>query len=197
MVQLFVRHKEWIVKLKGRTCVIYWLFTIKRCTGVNKRKNSRSKGARDNYIIRCLGRFKLVGVKMPEWEPDADRGLWALRDPRLSNPSHDEEEVLLWSEELGVNIAVCPRLQLISHIQETSPYQEYIFIKKCVRSFIEVRHYCWLCLFLYLWLYMYYGIQHPQPVVSDEPTGVRRSKTQRMVSCICRQNSLHLWGLRN
>ena len=28
-----------------------------------------------------------------------------------------------------------------------------ILIKKCVRSFIEVRHY--LCLYLYLYLYMY------------------------------------------
>ena len=76
-----------------------------------------------------------------------DRGLWALNDPRLSNPSQDEEEVLLWSEELGVNIAGCPRLRLISHTQETSTFsrikcESYIFIKKCVGSFIEVRHYC-------------------------------------------------------
>ena len=30
----------------------------------------------------------------------------------------------------------------------------YIFIKKSVRSFIEVRHYCWLCFRLYLY-YVY------------------------------------------
>ena len=34
----------------------------------------------------------------------------------------------------------------------------YIFIKKCVRSFIEVRKYVWLCFRLYL--YMYVAIQH-------------------------------------
>ena len=39
----------------------------------------------------------------------ADWGLAALSDPRLSNPSQDEaKEVVLWLEELGVNIAVCP-----------------------------------------------------------------------------------------
>ena len=80
---------------------------------------------------------------MPNWEPAADRGLWGLSDPRLSNPSQDEEEVLLWSEELGVKITVCPFLQLTSHTQPTSTLsrikcERYILIKKCVRSFIEV-----------------------------------------------------------
>ena len=32
--------------------------------------------------------------------------------------------------------------------------RDYIFIKKGVRSFIEVRHYCWLCSRLYLY-YVY------------------------------------------
>ena len=98
---------------------------------------------------------------MSKWDPAADRGLWALSDPRLSKPSQDEaKEVLLWSEELGVNIAVCPCLQLISHTQETSTFKEesvrdYIFIKKCIRSFIEVRILSVDCFRIYLYMYTY------------------------------------------
>ena len=94
----------------------------------------------------------------------ADRGLWALSDPRLSNPSQDEKEVLLWSEELGSICSSLSPFQITSHAQPTSTLsrikcERYIFIKKCVRSFIEVRHYCWLCflqifvLCICMWLY--------------------------------------------
>ena len=40
----------------------------------------------------------------------------------------------------------------LSHTTNISSFEceRYIFIKKCVRSFIEVRHYCWLCFHLYL-----------------------------------------------
>ena len=108
--------------------VIYWQSTepsIKSFTCVNKRKNSGSKWTLNNNITRCPGRLESVGDKMPKWEPVADRELWALCDTRLSNPSQDEaKEVLLWSDELGVNIAVCHCLQLISHTQQPSPFRE-------------------------------------------------------------------------
>ena len=47
---------------------------------------------------------------------------------------------------LGQYVVVCPRLQLTSYTQETSTLsrikcERYIFIKKCVRSFIDVRYY--------------------------------------------------------
>ena len=91
---------------------------------------------------------------MPNREPAADRGLWTLSDPQLSNPAKMRKKYS-W-----VNIAVCPRLQLISQTQPISTLsrikcERYIFfIKKCVRSLIEVRHYCWLCFRLYL-CYLY------------------------------------------
>ena len=90
-------------------------------------------------------------------------GFAVLSDPRLSNPSQDEEEVLLWSrEELWVKITVCPRLQLTSHTQPTSTLSRikcarYIFIKKCVRS-LKFVYYIRLCFHLYL--YMYVAIQY-------------------------------------
>ena len=93
--------------------VTYWPSTepsIKRCTCVNKRKNSWSRWTLNNNITRAR-RLELqlepVGDKISKWEPAADRGLWTLSDPRLSNPSQDEKEVLLWSEELG---SICSSL---------------------------------------------------------------------------------------
>ena len=68
--------------------------------------------------------------------------------------------MLLWSKkELGVNIAVYPRLQHISHTQSTPTLSRikcegYIFIKKYVRSFIEVRILC-LIMFLHIFVYVY------------------------------------------
>ena len=94
-----------------------------------------------------------VGDKMPNWKPTADRGLWTLSDQWLSNPAEMRKKYCC------VSIAVCHHLQLISHTQPTSTLsrikcERYIFIKKCVRSFIEVCHYCWLCFRLYLY-YVY------------------------------------------
>ena len=55
-------------------------------------------------------------------------------------------------------ILVCLSTHL-SHTTESTlsriKCERYIFIKKCVRSFIEVRHYLWL----YFRLYLYVGIQ--------------------------------------
>ena len=70
--------------------VIYWPSTepsIKRCTHVNKQKNNGSRWVLENNITRCPGWFESVGERMPAWEPAADRGLWVLSDPRLSNPA--------------------------------------------------------------------------------------------------------------
>ena len=53
--------------------------------------------------------FESVREKMPKWEPAADRGLWPLCDPRLSNPSQGEEEVLLCREKnLGQYSSLSP-----------------------------------------------------------------------------------------
>ena len=83
---LFIVFKHII----SQNIVIYWPSTepsIKRCTFVNKWKNSGSRWKLDNNITRCPERFESVGDKMPKWEPAADKGLWALSDPRLSNPA--------------------------------------------------------------------------------------------------------------
>ena len=87
-------------------------------------------GHNDNYITRCHRR---LGAAQPE----------CLRSAAMVKGT------------LGQYVAVCPRLQFTSHTQETSTLsrikcERYIFIKKCVRSFMEVRHYVWLCLCMYM-----------------------------------------------
>ena len=94
---------------------------------------------------------------MPKWEPAADRGLWALSDPRLSNPSQDEKKCCYGQRNLGVNIAVCPCLQLISHTEPTSTLsrikcERYIFKKKvfiCSLKFVIMFDYV-LHIFVYV-----------------------------------------------
>ena len=151
-------------KNKG-TVVTYWPSaepSIKRCTCVNKQKNSGSRFTLDNYITRRtdgLSQLESVGDQMPNWEPAADRGLWALSDPWLSNPSQDEKEVLLWSEELGsICCSLSPSPTHLSHTTNIDLFENKvweIYFYKEVCSFVH-----WsltLCLImLHIHLYMYY-----------------------------------------
>ena len=147
--------------------VIYWPSTepsIKRRTCANKRKNSGSRWTLINNITR-------VQTAWISWRQDASSVRSSLQTegfgPSVTHgwatPSQDEKEVLLWSrEELSVKITACLRLQLIFHTQPTSTLsrikcERYTFIKKCIRSFIEVRILCLIMFHIYL--YMYVAIQ--------------------------------------
>ena len=177
-LSLYVRlqhRSKWVqtpVMLLCSLFVIYWPLTessIKRSTCVNKRRNSGSRWTSDNYITRCHRRLGSVSVGVEvSWRHDAELRASSRQRalgpqwPTVAQPSQDEKEVLQWSEEFWVKITVSPRLQLTSHTQPTSTLlrikcEGYIFIKKCIHSFIEVRHYCWLCLRIYLYMYMYYA----------------------------------------
>ena len=94
--------------------VIYWPSTmpsIKRCTFVNKRRNSGSRWTSDNYITRCHRRLESVLV----WVGVSSRQDTELRAsgrkralgpqwPTVEQPNQDVKEVPLWSEELWVNM---------------------------------------------------------------------------------------------
>ena len=61
-------------------------------------------------------------------------------------------------EKKWVNIAVCPYLQssLTQH-RNINPFENnvleiHIFIKNCVRSFIDIRHYLWLFPLIYVYV---------------------------------------------
>ena len=99
----------------------------------------------------------------------------------------NEEEVLLWSEELGVNMwqSVSVSNSPLTHNQH-QPFRnsfenkvwEVYFLKKRVRSFIEIRILCWLCfrVYLYMHMYMVVTIQHFEyPVRWQKLLGSARS----------------------
>ena len=144
----------------------YWPSTepsIKRFTCVNKRKNSGSWWTQENYITRCLRRFEPVGVS---WRQDAElrangwQSVCALSDPRLSNPSQDEGDVLLWLEELGsICSSLSPSQTHLSHTTNNNPFENKvweIYFYKEVCSFVHwSRHYCWLCFRIYLYMHTY------------------------------------------
>ena len=78
---------------------------------------------------------------MTAWELAADRGLWTLSDPRLSNPSQDEQEVLLWSEELwSICSSLYPSPTHLSHATNINPFENKvweIYFYKDVCSFVH------------------------------------------------------------
>ena len=81
--------------------------------------------------------------------------------PTVEQPSQDEKEVLL-----GQYSSLSPTSTL-SRIK----CERYISIKKCVRSFLEVCHYCWLCYRLYLSMHTCIFV-YVCGYTTDEPTDV-------------------------
>ena len=94
-----------------------------------------------------------LGDRMPAWESACRLRACGPHWPTVEQPQPRwGRSAAMARRTLGQYVAVCPRLQLTSHTQPTSTLsrikcESYIFIKKCVRSFIEVRHYVWLGLF--------------------------------------------------
>ena len=96
---------------------------------------------------------------MPAWEPAADRGIWALCDPRLSNPNQDEKEVLLWSEELGsICSSLSPSPTHFSHTTNINPFENKvweIYFYKEVCSFIHWSSSLLLTMFPLIFTFVY------------------------------------------
>ena len=154
-----------ILKNKYGMIVIYWPsieLSFKRCTCVNKRKNSGSRWAWVNYITRCtngsswnMSQLETRCRIESQWQTE-DFGpsvthSWATQ-PRWGRSA------AMVRRTWGQYIAVCPHLQLTSHTQETSTLSridcERLYFYKEVCLFVHwSRHYCWLCFRLYLYIY--------------------------------------------
>ena len=114
-----------------------------------------------------LGQLKWesVGDKMPKWEPVADKGLWALSNPRLSNPAKMTKKCCYGQKNFGsICNSLSPTPTHLLHSTNINPFENKvweIYFYKEVCSFVHwSRHYCWLCFHLYLYMYMYAAIQH-------------------------------------
>ena len=166
--------------------VTYWPSTelsIKRCTCVNKQKNSETgvSGWRYRNITLTCGHgwirwwwqmrtptgsrwaWQLYN-QVPQtawvsssWSKDASgvrtssrQKAWALSDPRLSSPARIRKKCCYSQKNFGsICSSLSPSPTHLSHTRNITlsriKCERYIFIKKCVCSFIEVRHYVWLC----------------------------------------------------
>ena len=103
---------------------------------------------------------QLVGVRVAVWGRENQlpaEGLGPL-DPRLSNPAE-------WERSAAKDRGICCSLfslQLTSRTYGATlswiKCERYIFLKNCVRLFIEVRILCWLCFRVSLYIY-YVAIQ--------------------------------------
>ena len=111
------RLKEFLLKTNLKQCrvyiygkdskinVIYWPSTepsINRCTGVNKRKQEYIRQLYNQVPqtawVSSSNSWSHLRDKMPAWE-----SAWGLQRPTVE-PRQKAKEVLLWSEELGVNM---------------------------------------------------------------------------------------------
>ena len=141
--------------------VIYWPSTeqsIKRCTCVNKRRNSGSRWALNNNITRC----QTVRVS---WRKDAEVASCRLRTLQPS-VTHG------WATQAGmgmkhcygqrrtwVNIAVCPLSPAhLLHTTFKNKVWEIYFYKEVCSFFIEVVimfDYVSVYMYMWLWLWVY------------------------------------------
>ena len=146
-------------------CVIYWPLTepsIKRCTSVNKRKNS-GRWTLENNITRCpdgLGQLE-TGCRIENQLQT--KGFAALSDPRLSNPAKMRKKCCYGQKNLSQYRSLSLSPTHLSHTTNMTlsriKCEIYIFIKKCVRSFIDVRKLCLIMFPLVFVLRLYNNLE--------------------------------------
>ena len=140
-----------------KNSVIYWPSTvpsIKRCTWVNKRKNSGSRWTLDNDITRCPDGSSQLETRCRSENQQQTEGFrrsvthgWATPAKMRMKCCYGHEKNLSQYSSLTLSTA---------HLSHTTNItlsrikcERYIFIKKCVRS-LKFIYYVWLCFYLYL-----------------------------------------------
>ena len=154
-------YPEVVVLFRVLSIVIYWPSTepsIKRCTCINKQKNSGSRWALNNNITWT----QMVWVS---WRQDANVRISLQIEPSVTHgratSAKMRKKCCYGQKNWGQNSCLSPFPTNLSHTSNITlsriKCEKYIFIKKCVCSFIEVRILC-LIMFRIYW-YMYVAIQ--------------------------------------
>ena len=137
--------------------VIYWPSTeplIKRCTCVNKRKNSGSRWALENNITRCsCGSSQLETGCRSETQLQTE-GFGPLVTPGWATQDKMWKKCCYGRGRTWVNIAVRPCLHSFlthnkHHLFKYKVWTIYIFIKKCIRLLLKSSLFMFLCIFVY------------------------------------------------
>ena len=99
---------------------------------------------------------------MPVWESACRLRACDPQWPTVEQPQPrwERSAAMVTRRTLGQYSSLSPSPAHLSHTTNITlsriKCEKYIFIKKCVRSFIEVRHYVWLWfayICIYMWLY--------------------------------------------
>ena len=131
--------------------VIYWLSTepsIKRYTCVNKRNNSGSKWTCDNDITRCPDGSSQLETRCWSESQRQTEGFGPSASHGWATPAKMRKKCCYCREKnLGQYSSLSLSSAHLSHTTNINPFENkvweiYIFIKKCVRLFIEVRKSC-------------------------------------------------------
>ena len=130
-----------------------------RCTCVNKWKKKRKQVGVMKEYRQVPVAVELVGDRKARVRASLQtEGCGPQRPPvEQLQPRCKRSGAMAWRRS-WVNIAVCPSFysSLKHHTNiENKVWEIYIFIKKCVRSFIEVRKLCLIMfpLCICIWLY--------------------------------------------
>ena len=144
-------------------CVIYWLSTklsIKWCTCVNKRKNSRSRWVLNNNIIRCTDSSSHLETRCRSKSQRQKEGFRPSVTHSWATPAKMRKKCCFGHKKnLGQYSSLSLSPTHLSHITNITlsriKCERYIFIKNCIRSFIEVHILCLIMSLLIFvsWLY--------------------------------------------
>ena len=83
---------------------------------------------------RASGRWRALGPQWPTIEQPKSR--WERNAAMVR---------ITWGHYSSLSLSLAHLSYTINITLSRIKCERYIFIKKCVRSFIEVRHYVWLC----------------------------------------------------
>ena len=150
--------------LKVTFNVIYWPSTepsTKRCTCVNKRKNSGNRWTLENNITRCLGGSSQLETGYRSENQLKTEGFGPLVTPGWATKTKMQKECCYGRGRTWVNIAVLPCLQsFLTHTTQFSKISVRDLYKEVYSFVIEVVIISWLCsayICICICVYLYYG----------------------------------------
>ena len=127
--------------------------SIKRRTCVNKRKKKRKQVDVIKEYRQVLAAVESVGIKKARVRASLQTEGCDPQRPLVEQPQpRCRRSAAMVKRRSWVNIAVCHCLYSSLTHHENKVLDIHIFIKKCVRSFIEVRK---LCLIIFPLIFIY------------------------------------------
>ena len=167
--------------------VIYWPSTepsIKRCTCVNKRKNSGSRWTLDNNITRCPDSLRQLETRCRSESQRQTEGFEPLVTPGWVTKAKMRKKCCYGQEKRfgliyqSVPVSNSSLTHNKHHLFENKVWEIY-FYKKCIRSFIEVVHYR-LMIFPHVRVYLY---MHTCSCIVAIVVSIQQKKLIASLSC--------------